>query len=117
MPEVTVDDDQLQVSLNHREHLLTLTSTFEVPLSAIADAKVFEEGQHLPWWRVGTHFPGVFRAGRFRGDGLRYFIFHRSGRPAIDITLVDQRFDRLIVDAADPETLVEQLTERKGPAR
>ena len=107
MPEVTVDDDQLQV--NHREHLMTLTSTFEVPLSSIADAQVFEEGQGLPWWRVGVHFPGVFRAGRFRGDGLRYFIFHRSGRPAVDITLLDERFDRLIVDVPDPEGLVEQL--------
>ena len=117
MPEVTVDDDQLQVTINHREHLMTLTSTFEVPLSAIASAKVFEEGQHLPWWRVGVHFPGVFRAGRFRGDGLRYFIFHRTGRPAIDVTLLDERFDRLIVDVPDPDTVVKQLTYRKGPAR
>lgn len=104
------------MTLTHREHLLTLTGSFEVPVDAVTGAEIFEEGRPLPWWRVGTHFPGIFRAGRFRGDGKRYFIFHRTDRPAVDITLTGTAFDRLIIDHQDPADLVAQL-DATNPAR
>lgn len=117
MPDVTVDDDLLTVTLSHREHLLTLTGSFEVPVADVVGAEQFDDSQSLPWFRLGTHFPGVFRAGRFRGDGKRYFIFHRKGRPAIDVQLEGDGFDRLIIDVPDPEALLEQLRTPKSPTR
>jgi len=60
---------------------------------------------------VGTHVPGVVRAGTFHSNGRRVFWDVRDRDRAIVIELREERYARLVIQVADPEAAVEAIQE------
>lgn len=67
----------------------------------------------IGWWEglrmPGTHVPGVIIAGTFYRGGERIFWDVRRPENAIVVEIADERYDRLIVEVADPAAAVELL--------
>ena len=67
----------------------------------------------LGWWvgwRVpGTHIPGILIAGKFYHNGEKHFWDVSNPRNAIEVVLVNEEFDRLFVEVADPAETVARL--------
>ncbi|MEV0465865.1 hypothetical protein ACWCW7_04185 [Nocardia tengchongensis] len=64
-----------------------------------------------PWLRTpGTFFPGVIAAGIFRGKGRKEFWDTRFDGQGVLIELAGADFTRVVVDAAEPESVLRRLT-------
>jgi hypothetical protein len=93
----------------------SLSRGFTVPLSAIADVQVRPAWVLESWksysltkFKVGSWIPGVYRAGKFhmwnqdRETGTTWWLVRHPER-AIELTLRDFKYDRIIVEVDDPE--------------
>ena len=74
----------------------------------------------LGWWEgwrlPGTHIPGVILAGTFYRDGQKRFWDVTDPRKSITVDLVNENYDRLIVDVENPKETIERLEAALGAA-
>ncbi len=67
------------------------------------------KGLRLP----GTHVPGFLALGTFFRDGIRTFWSIRKGEVAVNITLSDFRYDRIVVEVEDPHETVTTINKAR----
>ncbi len=72
---------------------------------ARANAALRPHGMRLP----GTYLPGVIIAGTYRSRTGREFWDTRLSGKAVVIDLVGEPYTRLVVDVADPDSVVRQF--------
>jgi hypothetical protein len=118
--ELSIERDDLVVDVRGWSRLWTLRRRLRIPLSRIKAVRADPEALRGWWkgWRLlGTHVPGVIVAGAFHRRGGREFWDVRRGHHAVTIELESDRYRRLVVDVADPPTVVATIDEalRKGP--
>jgi len=119
MVDVTVTGGTAAFEIEGLDKLWSLKSSLSIPLAHIravrADAEVARG-----WWHgirmPGTNVPGVLTAGTFYQHGKRVFWDVHDPERTIVIELVDERYDELIIEVADPARAV-QLLEAARPAR
>lgn len=84
----------------------------EFPLRNIRDVRL-DASLVIGWWEglrmPGTHIPGVIIAGTFYRGGERIFWDVRRPENAIVVEITNERYDRLIVEVADPAEALERI--------
>ena len=106
MAELTVQGDELILTLSGAEKFEGLHSDITVPLASVRDVEVVSdafsavEGMRAP----GTGIPGVLDVGTFRAPGVKSFVvIHHATPHGVRVLLDGQSFDELIVGCEKPD--------------
>ena len=106
MPTVIVTSDSVTVRLSAAEKVGALHSDLSIPRSAIVAATVVDD----PMSAVsGFRAPGHAKLGTWRHHDGKDFIAVYADRPAVELRLTGQRYERLLISVDDPQALVTQL--------
>jgi hypothetical protein len=111
MASVTVDGTQLIVEIAGVDKILALKRKLTIDLAHVRGA-TFDPGAVREPKGIrapGAHVPGVIVAGTFRRDGERTFWDVHNGDKAVVIELVDDEYDRIIVEVDDPRGVVQAV--------
>lgn len=113
MVDIAIQDGALKLHVEGADKLWALKSSLEIPLDRIAGVKADPEiargwlhGIKAP----GTNIPGVITAGTFYQHGDRVFWDVHHAERTIVIDLRHETYSRLIVEVADPQATVAQIT-------
>ena len=112
MVEIGVEGDKAVFTVQGWDKLWALRSRLEVPLAHIRDVHA-DPSPAMGWFQglklAGTDIPNVFRAGTFYQDRGWVFWDVRHAEKAIVVELHDARFQKLVVEVADPAAAVQLL--------
>ena len=117
MTTVNLDHDTLSIEMDGTDKLWSLRSRLSIPAEHVVGAERAdtEAREWLHGLRLGgTHLPGVISAGTFRSHGRWVFWNVHDPDKAIGIDLRDERYDRLVLEVADPVQTVERLRGAAG---
>lgn len=114
MVTITVEDDALHLEVNGLDKLWSLCSRLKIPLVHVRSAHASPDVARR-WFEglkvAGSYIPGVLTAGTFYHEGgLVFWDVHHPDR-AIAIDLDHERYQRLIVEVADPAAALRQIEE------
>ncbi len=119
MVDLTVKGDRLRLRVKGLDRLWAMRSRLDIPLASVRAARVDPTVARGLWKGVsapGTHIPGLIIAGTFYQDDKRIFWDVHDPHKTVVIDLVGQRFDQLIVDVRDPESVVKMIESAIGAA-
>ena len=113
MVEMSVIGDHIHLEVKGLDKLWAFKGHLDIPITNVravhADPDVARG-----WWKgiraPGTSLPGVIRAGTFYQDGKRIFWDVHDPEKTVVIDLLDERYDQLIVEVADPATAVDRIS-------
>ena len=113
MVDISISEGKLVLHVKGSDKLWAFKSSLEIPLPHIAGVRA-DPSIAQGWWhgvRVpGTNLPGVITAGTFYQHGKRVFWDVHHPENTIVIDLRDERYDELIVEVADPQITVDNIT-------
>jgi hypothetical protein len=111
MPTITVTPDTVVIALSTTEKVGALHGDLSIPRSAIIGAAVVDDsmgavsGIRAP----GYAMPGHAKVGTWRHHDGKDFIAVYAGRPAVELRLTGQPYERILVSVDDPAAVVAQL--------
>src|SRR6266852_4110936 len=112
MIEVGVEGDRVVFEIEGLDKLWSLRSRLEIRLAHITDVEANAD-QVGRWWHGlklwGSDVPGLFAAGTFFYHGELVFWDVRDPAKTIIVSLDHERYKKLIIEVADPETVVARL--------
>jgi hypothetical protein len=112
MVEISIEGDKAVFTVQGWDKLWSLRSRLEVPLAHVRDAHA-DPSPAMGWFQglklLGTDVPNVFRAGTFYQDHGWVFWDVRHPEKAIVVELHDERFQKLVVEVADPAAAIQLL--------
>ncbi|PYQ94569.1 MAG: hypothetical protein DMF95_24350 [Acidobacteria bacterium] len=112
MVDISIDADSVVFSVEGLDKLWALRSRLEIPLAHITDVEANAD-QVGRWWHglklVGTDVPGLFAAGTFYYHGELVFWDVHDPAKTIIVSLVHERYKKLIMEVADPLVVVDRL--------
>lgn len=110
---VSITQGWIDVRMQGLHRLWGFKRGIRVPMAhvrgATADPGVVAEPKGLR--APGLHVPRLAVIGTFHRDGERHFWDVRNGARAIVIELVDEHYDRLIVEVDDPRSVVDAVNQ------
>ena len=112
MVDLTVRGDRLRLQVKGLDRLWAMRSRLDIPLASVRSARVDPKVARGLWKGVsapGTHIPGLIIAGTFYQDDKRIFWDVHDPHKTVVIDLVGQRYDQLIVEVHDPESVVKMI--------
>lgn len=113
MVEVSVSGEQIHLEVKGLDKLWAFKGRLEIPVAHIRGVRA-DPGIARGWWKgikaPGINIPGVIRAGTFYQDGKRIFWDVHDPEKTIVIDLHDERYDQLIIEVADPDATVTQVS-------
>ena len=113
MVELSISGGNLELRVRGADKLWALKSSLEIPMRHITGIRADPSVAH-GWWHgirlPGTNIPGVLTAGTFYQHGKRVFWDVHHPENTVVIELRDERYHELIVEVADPQWAVEQVT-------
>lgn len=105
----SVVGDEVRIMLRGPYKVLALRSRVTVRLDQVETVEVVDHARSLGRGRrLGTYIPGGPIAGTFTKGASKSFWAVRHDR-AVVISTVDHRFDRLVIEVAEPERLAQQI--------
>jgi hypothetical protein len=113
MPTITITPDTVTVELSTAEKAGALHGDLSIPRSAIVAATVVDDSMNaVSGIRApGYAMPGHAKLGTWRHHDGKDFIAVYADRPAVDLRLTGQRYERLLISVEDPHAVVAQLRE------
>lgn len=123
MVELTCDDERLHMNVVGLDKFWAFKSSMDFELRHVREVRIDHELTGATWKGLrafGTWIPGVLRAGTHYDRGERVFWDVHNNANAIVIELVDESYDRLIVEVPDARKAVADIqrarqgVERKG---
>jgi hypothetical protein len=112
MVEVTIEGMKAVFAVQGMDKLWALRSRLEIPLEHIRDVHT-DASPKMGWFQGlkvwGTDVPNVFRAGTFYQDGGWVFWDVRHPDKVIVVELHDEKFQKLVVEVADPTAEIRKL--------
>lgn len=112
MVNIELTSSSLAVHVEGMDKLWALKSRLEIPLAHVAGVER-DEAEARNWYHgiraPGTSLPGVITAGTFYHHGERVFWDVHRPENAIAILLKDERYQRLVVEVADPDQTITQI--------
>ncbi len=119
MVEIHIEGPTAVFTVQGWDKLWSLRSRLEIPLAHIRDIHA-DSSPAMGWFQglkvLGSDIPNVIRAGTFYQDGGWVFWDVRHPEKAIVIELHHERFQKLVVEVADPATAI-QLLKQALPSR
>ena len=113
MVDVSIDGDRAIFTVEGMHKLWAFKNQIQIPLAHITAVEINSE-QVGKWWHgfklVGTDAPGLFAAGTFYYHGELVFWDVFDTMKTIIVSLEHERYKKLIVEVADPETTRKLLT-------
>jgi hypothetical protein len=110
--EITIAGGVATLEVQGWDKLWALKSRLEIPLAHIRGVRADPQIAR-GWWHgikaPGTNVPGVLTAGTFYQHGKRVFWDVHDPERTIVIELVDERYDELIIEVANPPSAVSLL--------
>lgn len=111
MARVSITDDLLTVELQGLHRLWAFKRRLRVPLAhvrgATADPGMARERKGLR--APGLHLPGAAVIGTFHRDGERHFWDVVGSAGVVVIELVDEAYDRLVVEVEQPRDVTDAI--------
>lgn len=112
MVQIRIEADKAVFEIQNWDKLWSLKSRLEIPLAHIRGAEVDPEPA-MGWFQgikvAGTDLPNMFRAGTFYQKGQLVFWDVRHPEKTIVINLLHERYKKLIIEVADPESAVTMI--------
>ena len=110
--EVSVEGDRVVFTIEGLDKLWACRSRLEIPIAHLTGIEVDPDAVGR-WWHgiklMGTDVPGVFAAGTFYYHGeLVFWDVHNPARTII-VSVDHERYKKLIIEVADPQTTTDQL--------
>ncbi|MGA3125524.1 MAG: hypothetical protein ABSD13_02335 [Candidatus Korobacteraceae bacterium] len=109
MVDLSVADGKLVLHVHGADKLWAFKSSLEIPLQHVAGIRA-DPSIARGWWHgirmPGTSIPGVMTAGTFYEYGKRIFWDVHNPDNTVVIDLLDERYNELIVEVAEPEAAV-----------
>ena len=111
MPTISVTPERVTVRLSAVEKVGALRGDITVPRSAVVGASVVADpmaavsGLRAP----GYAMPGHGKVGTWRHHDGKDFVAVYADRPAVELRLSGQPYERLLVAADDPDVVLAQL--------
>ena len=117
MPDISVSDDYLHISLRGWDRVWSLRKSFSVPLKHIESARIDADARSLVGWRGAGTGTCHFAAGTFFTRGNKQFVYWNMKKDvALVVQLRGERFHRLILgvpgSTSDAEALVARISQR-----
>lgn len=113
MVDLSISEGKLVLHVRGADQLWALRSTLEIPLEHIAGIHA-DSTIATGWWHgvrlLGTQIPGIITAGSFYQHGQSVFWDVHNPDNTIVIDLRDERYGELIVEVADPQAAVDQVS-------
>jgi hypothetical protein len=110
MATITVDGLTVRVTFPTREKLLGLVRNYEVPVSSVVGAReVGTWRDDLRGLRVGLGLPGIWLLGRWVSRGHRQLVALRRHRRAVYVALRGEKYDELLIESPDPDSVLARL--------
>jgi hypothetical protein len=113
MVDMSVADGKLLLHVRGADKLWAFKRSLEIPLEHVAGIRA-DPAIARGWWHglktPGTSIPGVLTAGTFYQDGKRDFWDVHDPDNTVDIDLRDERYNQLVVEVANPDAAVEQVS-------
>ncbi len=120
MVEVHIDGSKAAFTVQGWHKLWALRSQLEIPLEHIKDVHT-DASPKMGWFQglkvLGTDLPRVFRAGTFYQDGGWVFWDVLHAEKVIVVELHDERFQKLVIEVADPTAEVQKLKQALASGR
>lgn len=119
MVHLSIKGDKLRLQVKGLDRLWAMRSRLDIPLASVRGVRADPRVARGLWKGVsapGTHIPGLIIAGTFYQDDKRIFWDVHDAERTVVIDLVGQRYDQLIVEVRDPESVVKMLERAMGPA-
>ena len=117
MVDVSVSGDRAIFTVEGLHKLWSLKSRIEIPMSHIAAVEVNHD-QVGKWWHgfklLGSDAPGLFAAGTFYYHGELVFWDVYDTTKTIIVSLEHERYKKLIIEVADPESAARTLRSAIG---
>jgi hypothetical protein len=115
MAQLDVDGDTLVVRLGIIDAMLSMRSTMRFPLTSVKNVYVDPVAGEEPkgFKAPGTAIPGTLTKGTFHFDGVKTFWNIWRGTLVVVVELNNQKFDRLVIEQANPEAIVEKITQAR----
>jgi hypothetical protein len=117
MVNVSVQGDRAIFVVEGSHKLWAFKSHIEIPLSHISGVEVNPE-QAQSWWHgfklIGTDVMGLFAAGTFYYHGELVFWDVFDTTKTIIVSLEHERYKKLIIEVADPESAARTLRSAIG---
>lgn len=121
MVTLSIDGSMLVLEVQGLDKLWSLRSRLDIPLVHVKSVRP-DPGAARHWFEglrlAGTYIPGVLTAGTFYEQGGLVFWDVHNPEHAIAIELAHERYQRLIVEVADPAAAIRmvqaQLSGRMG---
>ena len=113
MAQLDVDGDLLIVRLGIIDAMLSMRSTMRFPLTSVKNVYVDPVAGEEPkgFKAPGTAIPGTLTKGTFHFDGVKTFWNIWRGTLVVVVELSNEKFDRLVIEQANPEAIVQKITE------
>lgn len=111
MPTIHVDSGTVTVELSTAEKVGAVHGDVTVPRASIVSVRaVAEPMKDTPGMRApGYNLPGHAKLGTWRHHDGKDFIAVYANRPAVEIVLSGQAYERLLIAAEDPEAVIAEL--------
>jgi hypothetical protein len=110
MASITVDGLTVRVTFPTREKLLGLVRNYEAPVSSVVGAREVGTWRgDVRGLRVGLGLPTIWLLGNWIGRGHRQLVALRRNRPAVYVALHGEKYDELLIETPDPETVLARL--------
>jgi hypothetical protein len=115
MARLDVDDETLVVRLGIIDAMLSMRSTMRFPLTSVKNVYVDPVAGEEPkgFKAPGTAIPGTLTKGTFHFDGVKTFWNIWRGALVVVVELSEQKFDRIVIEQANPEEIVEKITKAR----
>jgi|LakMenEpi03Aug12_release.lakeMendotaPanAssembly.Ray.scaffolds.fasta_scaffold82641_3 hypothetical protein len=113
MAQLDVEGDLLVVRLGIIDAMLSMRSTMRFPLTSVKNVYVDPVAGEEPkgFKAPGTAIPGTLTKGTFHFDGVKTFWNIWRGTLVVVVELSNEKFDRLVIEQANPEAIVQKISE------
>ena len=113
MVEIRIEGERAVFEVEGWDKLWSLRSRLEIPLEHVRGAH-WDPEPAMGWFQglrlAGTDLPNLFKAGTFYQDGGLVFWDVLHAERTIVIDLDHERYEKLVVEVADPAGAVALLT-------
>lgn len=112
MAELSLDGDELVLSLTTLEKAEAVHGDLRAPLSALQGLEVLDDahGAADTGFKLGTRVPGVVEVATIRSQGRRVFaVVQRDTPRGVRVSLGASPYDEWIVGCSNPEAVIERL--------